>query len=220
MTERLSKSVEDYLKTIYILQDRHRRATTQEISRELGVQKASATGMLKNLAADGYVKHEPYKGSQLTAKGRRVAIDLLRRHRLIELFLYTTLGVSWDELHEDAEVLEHAFSDRLIERVDAFLGHPEYDPHGQPIPQIDGGLPDHSGVSLESLAPGQQGQVVEVTDSDPEFLRYLTSLDIELGTHIVVEGKVPYDGPIELRIGRNQASLGAEAARRIWVAVD
>lgn len=218
MAHKLSRSIEDYIKAIYVLQSQHKRATTQRISEELNVKKASVTGMVKHLAAEGFVKHEPYKGAQLTRKGREVAIDLLRRHRLIELFLNRTLGVAWDELHQDAEILEHAFSDRLIERIAEYLGHPEFDPHGQPIPQANGEFPDHRGVSLEKLEPGMSGEVVEVTDTDAGFLRYLTSLKIGIGTRLKVEEKAPYQGPITLSVGRSRTSLGPDAARRIWVA--
>lgn len=132
-----STSIEDYIKAIYRLESGGEAATTQHIAKRLGVRMASVTGMIKHLAAEGYLRHRPYYGVKLTEKGRRVALNVIRRHRLIETFLHQTLGLPWDEVHDDAEVLEHAVSDRLIERIYVYLGRPAFDPHGAPIPKLD-----------------------------------------------------------------------------------
>lgn len=212
-----SRSIEDYIKIIYRLEEEHQRATTQRIADQLGVRMASVTGMVKHLAGEGYVEHQPYRGATLTDKGRATAIELIRRHRLIELFLVETLGLTWDEVDADAEILEHAVSDRLIEKIDAHLGHPRFDPHGSPIPRKDGTLPPPKGVTLADLDVGQTARVTEVSDRDPEFLRYLTSLNIEIGSSLHVIEKAPYQGPITLTLGEQTIAIGREAAQRIRV---
>lgn len=211
-------SIEDYIKTIYRLEADHERATTQRIAEQLRVRMASVTGMIKHLAAEGYLRHKPYYGVKLTDKGRRVALDMIRRHRIIELFLHKTLGLDWDEVHDDAEVLEHAVSDRLVERIYAFLGQPEFDPHGAPIPRTDGSFEPLRGQALSAHGVGEEGRIVHVPDTDPEFLRYLTSLGLKIGSAFRVLEKAPYDGPLMLRVGRRKIAIGHEAARRILVA--
>jgi DtxR family Mn-dependent transcriptional regulator len=216
----LSASIEDYIKGIYVLEADEHKATTKLIAQRLGVRMASVTGMLKHLAAEGYVRHKPYHGVQLTEKGRRVALDMIRRHRLIELFLSRTLGLSWDEVDADAEVLEHAVSDRLIERIYEYLGRPEFDPHGSPIPDKDGSIPPQRGVPLDQLSEGDRGRVVEVFDRDPEFLRYLTSLKLEIGSRIRIHERAPFGGPISLQLDSRKVAIGREAAAHIRVAVE
>ncbi len=215
-----SRSIEDYIKTIHRLEAQHERATTQQIADQLGVRMASVTGMVKHLAAEGYVDHQPYRGAVLTEKGRGTAIELIRRHRLIELFLVETLGFSWDEVDEDAEVLEHVVSEKLIEKIDAHLGHPRFDPHGAPIPRKDGVLPPSRGVTLCDLDEGQEALVTEVSDRDPEFLRYLTSLDIEIGSRLRILERAPYQGPITLQLDTRTIAIGRDAAQRIRVTSD
>lgn len=215
-----SASIEDYIKTIYRLESDHERATTQRIAEQLGVRMASVTGMVKHLAAEGYLRHKPYYGVKLTDKGRKVALTMIRRHRLIELFLHRTLGLDWDEVHDDAEVLEHAVSDRLVERIYAFLGQPEFDPHGAPIPRLDGTFEPLQGTLLSGCTPGASGRILHVSDSDPEFLRYLTSLGIKIASRFKVSAKAPFDGPVTLKVGRREVVIGQEAARRILVAED
>jgi DtxR family Mn-dependent transcriptional regulator len=212
-----SASIEDYIKTIYRLEAESERATTQRIAQHLSVRMASVTGMVKHLAAEGFLKHRPYYGVKLTEKGRRVALTMLRRHRLIELFLHQTLGLSWDEVHDDAEVLEHAVSDRLIERIFDFLGQPEFDPHGAPIPRLDGTVKALEGRQLSSCEAGVKGRVLHVSDDDPAFLRYLSELGLGINTSFEVLEHAPFDGPITLRLGRTRVAIGVEAARRILV---
>ena len=213
----LSVSIEDYIKAIHRLEVRETRATTKRIAQHLGVKMASVTGMLKHLAAEGYVRHTPYRGAQMTDKGRRVALSLIRRHRLIESFLVETLGLSWDEVDADAEVLEHAVSDHLIERIYEYLGRPKFDPHGSPIPTRDGSVPPQRGVPLGEIDEGQKARIVEVSDTDPEFLRYLTKLKLRIGSIVRVKDRAPFDGPITLEIGSGTVALGPDACNRIRV---
>lgn len=220
MTPRmLSTSIEDYVKAIYGLEIEDEKATTKRIAQRLGVKMASVTGMVKHLAAEGYIRHTPYYGAKMSEKGRRVAVDLIRRHRLIETFLCETLGLSWDEVDADAEVLEHAVSDRLIERIYEFLGQPEFDPHGSPIPRRDGSVPPARGRPLADMPAGSRGEVVEVSDQDPEFLRYLTGLGLQIGSEIHIRDRAPFGGPITIQLDTTTVALGPDAAKRIRVAV-
>ena len=212
-----STSIEDYIKTIYSIETRGERATTKRIAERLGVRMASVTGMVKHLAAEGYLKHKPYHGVRLTDQGRRVALTMIRRHRLIELFLHETLGMDWDEVHDDAEVLEHAVSDRLIERIYQFLGQPEFDPHGAPIPRDDGTYEPLTGQALSDCKTGDKGRIVHVSDGDPEFLRYMSKLGLKINTTFRITDKAPFDGPITLQAGRRKLAIGREAGRRILV---
>ncbi len=215
----LSRSIEDYIKAIYALEAEDEKASTKHIAQRLGVRMASVTGMLKHLASEGYVTHTPYYGVKMTDRGRRVALGLIRRHRLIELFLAKTLGLPWDEVHDDAEVLEHVVSDRLIERIFEFLGFPEFDPHGSPIPGKDGSIAPRQGIRLDEMKPGQRGTVVEVSDRDPEFLRYLTSLKLKIGSEIRVRDRAPFNGPITLAVGSRSVAIGHEAGARVRVSI-
>ena len=214
----LSASIEDYIKAIYALEAEEHQATTKRIAERLGVRMASVTGMLKHLSAEGYVKHTPRRGARLTELGHRVAVGMIRRHRLLELFLSRTLGLPWDELHDDAERLEHGVSDHLIERMYEFLGCPEFDPHGSPIPARDGSIAPRRGVPLSDLNVGERGAIVEVADRDPAFLRYLTALNLGIGTEVMVREKAPYAGPIVLGAGSARVAISPEAASRVRVA--
>ncbi len=215
----LSTSIEDYIKTIYAFEAVEEKATTKRIAGRLKVKMASVTGMVKHLAAEGYVRHRPYRGVRLTDKGRRIALNMLRRHRLIELFLCNTLGLSWDAVDADAEVLEHAVSDDLIERIYEYLGRPEFDPHGAPIPGKDGSVPRERGVPLDRLPEGDRARVVEVSDRDADFLRYLTKLDLTIGSRIRVRERAPFGGPVTLELGSRTVVIGPEACARIRVSV-
>ena len=214
----LRTSVQDYIKAIYELEDAQKRPATKALADLLGVQMASVTGMVKYLAAEGFLRHVPYRGCKLTPKGRDLALRMLRRHRLIELFLVQTLGLGWDEVHSDAEQMEHAVSDALIERMDEYLGHPQFDPHGSPIPGVDGKVVDRRGVSIAELKAGDDGTVIEVEDKDPDFLRFVSSLGIRIGTTLQVIRKEPYGGPVRLRLGKRNIVMGTEAATRVRIA--
>jgi DtxR family transcriptional regulator, Mn-dependent transcriptional regulator len=160
----------------------------------------------------------PYEGARLTPSGRRLALKVLRRHRLLELFLAQTLEMTWDEVHEEAEHMEHAASDRLIDRIDAYLGHPAVDPHGDPIPRADGSLTEPEGRPLAGLAPGQRFRLVRVVDQDPAFLRYLTECGLDLGTAGELLDNRPEAGAVVLRVGDRPVALGRDAAGKVLVA--
>jgi DtxR family Mn-dependent transcriptional regulator len=215
----LSRSIEDYIKAIYALEVEEQKASTKQIAQRLGVKMASVTGMIKHLAAEGYVTHTPYYAVHLSDQGRGVALDLIRRHRLIELFLSRTLGLPWDEVHNDAEVLEHVVSERLVERIHEFLGFPRFDPPGSPIPGRDGSSAPPRGVRLDEMTVGQRGTIVEVSDRDPEFLRYLTGLRLSIGSAVRIRERAPFNGPITLAVGSRIIAIGHEAGARIRVGV-
>lgn len=216
----LSASIEDYIKCIYYIESDGERPSTKRIAQRLGVKMASVTGMVKHLAAEGYLKHKPYYGVLLTDAGRHAALSTLRRHRLVELFLVKTLGLGWDEVDAHADALEHAVSDALIERIYEFLGRPDVDPHGSPIPTRDGQI-QHLGHSpLLDAAVATTCRIEQVQDEDAEFLRYLTRSGLRIGTRVTVLERAPYDGPVTLRVGRRKVVLGTEACRRVLVSID
>jgi DtxR family Mn-dependent transcriptional regulator len=189
--ERRSSAVEDYLKAILKLEREGERATTNAIAERLGVSAPSVTAMAKKLAAEGLVERKPYRGVVLTLAGRRLALEVLRHHRLLETYLVEELGVPWDRVHAEAEVLEHVLSEGLEERIAAKLGEPTHDPHGDPIPAADGTLVEPPTVALAALGPGDRGRFVRVSDSDPRLLRELAGLGIRPGDELeVVAGGV------------------------------
>ncbi len=213
----LRTSVQDYIKAIYELEVAQKRPANKAVPDLLGVQMASVTGMVKYLAVEGFLKHVPYRGFKLTPKGRDLALRMLRRHRLIELFLVQTLGMGWDEVHSDAEQMEHAMSVALIERICVYLGQPQFDPHGAPIPGVDGKVVARRGVSIAQLKEGDDGTVIEVEDKDPDFLRFVSSLGIRIGSTVEVIGTEPYGGLVRLRLGKRNVVMGTEAAARVRI---
>jgi DtxR family Mn-dependent transcriptional regulator len=213
-----SSAVEDYAKAIYALQQRSGAAvSTNALADRLGVTAASASGMVRKLCELGYVTHEPYKGVALTDAGRRVALEVLRHHRLLELYLAESLGVPWDRVHDEAEVLEHHISEELEERIAAKLGDPTHDPHGDPIPTRDLTIQEALTESLDALAVGATGRFVRISDSDPEMLRYLAERGIAPGDAFVVEERQPFGGPLFVRFGEQLHVLGGELARAMRV---
>jgi DtxR family Mn-dependent transcriptional regulator len=217
-----SLTVENYVKTIYLIAARHptgEAVSTGEVAQGLGVSPGSVTGMLKTLSEADLATYAPYEGARLTLAGERLALKVLRRHRLVELFLAQTLAMPWDEVHEEAEHIEHAVSDRLIDRIDAHLGFPAVDPHGDPIPRADGSFSAPEGKPLTALAGGQRFRVVRVVDQDPAFLRYLSESGLDLGAEGTVAENRPEAGAITLTIGRDgrPLALGNEAAGRVMV---
>jgi DtxR family Mn-dependent transcriptional regulator len=215
-----SSAVEDYAKAIYSLQDHARRpVSTNALAARLGVTAASASGMVKRLHELGLVTHEPYRGVFLTESGRRVALEVIRHHRLLELYLVETLGVPWDRVHQEAEVLEHVLSEELEELIAAKLGDPTHDPHGDPIPTRDLTIEETETESLESLSQGARGVFVRVSDSDPEMLRYLADRGIAPGEELEVIERQPFGGPLFVRFGTDVHPLGGELARAMRVTV-
>jgi DtxR family Mn-dependent transcriptional regulator len=215
-----SSAVEDYAKAIYALECRGGGAvTTNALAERLGVTAGSASGMVKRLGELGLVEHQPYHGVSLTPEGRRVALEVLRHHRLLELYLAESLGVPWDRVHEEAEVLEHVLSEELEELIAARLGDPRLDPHGDPIPTRDLTIEERDTVSLQSLHAGARGMFTRVSDSDPEMLRFLAERGIAPGGELEVVEKQPFDGPLFVRFGDNVHILGGALAQAMRVEV-
>jgi DtxR family Mn-dependent transcriptional regulator len=216
--EVLTRSAEDYLKAIYHLTASGGAAGTNELAEALDLAPASVSGMLRRLADQGLVEHEPYRGVTLAPDGRLVALRMLRRHRLIEAYLVAHLGYTWDTVHEEAERLEHAVSDTLVERMAKVLGNPVADPHGDPIPGPDGTLAELVYVPLTELEVGEEAEIRRVTTSQPDRLRYLGSTGLMPGARIRVTGRAPFQGPITLRLGRREQVVGHELAAQVWCA--
>jgi DtxR family Mn-dependent transcriptional regulator len=207
-----SQAVEDYAKAIYSLEHRGEDAvTTSALAERLGVSPGSASAMVKRMSSLGLVAHEPYHGVRLTESGERIALEVMRHHRLIELYLAEALGMSWDRVHEEAEVLEHAISPELSELIAAKLGNPTRDPHGDPIPSADGELEEPDTVSLDALEPGDAGTLARVSDSNPDLLRFLTDKGIHPGMRLELVERQPFGGPLVIRFadGRIEALAGA-----------
>ena len=201
MAERPSSSVEDYVRAIYGLSERGVPVTNATLTQRLGLSPSSVSGMINKLAQLGLVTHVRYRSVELTPDGRRLAYDVLRRHRLIELFLVEELDYTWDEVHREADALEHAVSDELIEHIATKLGHPTHDPHGDPIPSADGVVEKPATKLLDQVEPGTVGTIARVWDTDSELLRYLTDHDITLGTRIEIVERKPFGGPLVVRVG-------------------
>ncbi|TML05101.1 MAG: metal-dependent transcriptional regulator [Actinobacteria bacterium] len=215
----ISPAVEDYTKAIYALQERGDgcAVTTNALAERLGVTPASASAMVKKLAGMGLVSHVRYRGVQLTAKGSAIALEVIRHHRLLEAYLSESLGVPWDRVHDEAEVLEHVLSEELEELIADKLGNPTHDPHGDPIPTRDGLMPDEPTVSLQTLATGDCGRFVRISDADPEMLRYLAARGIAPGDGFEVIDKQPFDGPVFARFAGEVHVLGGTLARAMRV---
>jgi DtxR family transcriptional regulator, Mn-dependent transcriptional regulator len=217
-----SEAVENYAKAIYSLQHRTggEPVATNDIADRLEVTAASASGMIKKLADLGLVAHVPYRGVQLTGNGERLALEVLRHHRLLELYLATQLDVPWDRVHEEAEALEHVLSEDLEARIAAKLGNPTHDPHGDPIPDAQLQIDESSTRSLADLEPGDRGSFVRVSDSDPAMLRYLTERGVSLGDRLEVLDRQPFDGPLTVRVGDSLQVLGGGLAAAMRVELD
>ena len=215
---RPSEAVEDYAKAIYSLQRRTGEpVTTNDLADRLHVTAASASGMVKKLAELGLAEHVPYRGVQLTSAGEQVALEVLRHHRLLELYLAEQLDVPWDRVHEEAEALEHVLSEYLEARIAAKLGNPTHDPHGDPIPTVDLEIREEDSCRLSDLEPGDRGHFVRVSDSDPAMLRYLAERGVALGDALEVLERQPFDGPLTVRFGDRLQVLGGTLARAMRV---
>jgi len=217
----VSSAVEDYAKAIYALQRRGGGAvSTNALAERLDVTPASASGMVKRLDELGLVSHEPYRGVRLTPSGLRLALEVIRHHRLLELYLAEQLGVPWDRVHEEAEVLEHVLSEELEELIAEKLGNPTRDPHGDPIPTPDLHMVEPDTVALDALETGARGTFVRVSDSDPEMLRYLAERGIAPGDRFEVVDRQPFGGPLFARFGSTDVHvLGGALARAMRVEV-
>jgi DtxR family Mn-dependent transcriptional regulator len=222
MREHLTQSVEDYLKSIYELAQEDERVSTNRIAERMGVTAASVTGMLKRLSASeppllDYHKHH---GVELTQEGEKVALEIIRHHRLLELFLHETLGYTWDEVHAEADRLEHVISEDLEERIAQALGNPQHDPHGDPIPSRDLHLPRESAVPLSGLRPGQTGTVHRVGNENPGLLRYLQDIGVVPQAHLVVRDYSAFDENLSIEIDGRTVVLGPRVSEHVYIEVD
>ena len=214
----LSSSVQDYVKELYKLQG-DGRASTSAVAERMGVAPASATSMLKKLATLGLAEHEPYRGARLTASGERVAIEMIRHHRLLEEYLSKSLGLSIDAVHAEADRLEHALSEELEALIDASLGFPTHDPHGDPIPDASLQVTTAAKLrSLDALEPGEEATVRRVPDGDPELLRYLSTLALVPGHRVRMRRAEPFGGPVRVTVEEEEHAISRELAGQIGVA--
>jgi DtxR family Mn-dependent transcriptional regulator len=215
-----SPAIEDYAKAIYALERRGGDSvSTNDLAARLGVTAGSASGMVKRLGELGLVEHRPYRGVSLTAEGSRVALEVMRHHRLLELYLVQSLGVPWDRVHAEAEVLEHVLSEELEELIATQLGDPTHDPHGDPIPTRDLTIDEPATESLQALETGAQGAFTRISDSNPDMLRFLAQRGIAPGDELEVIDKQPFGGPVFVRFGDSVHVLGGELARAMRVEV-
>lgn len=212
-----TQSKEDYIKSIYFLQKDDRSVATSALAKHLGIADGSVTDMVKKLSEKQLINYEPYQGVTLTASGRRLALKMVRRHRLWEMFLVKFLGYTWDEIHDEAEVLEHVTSDDLEERIDRALGFPRVDPHGSPIPTADGELVELKSKYLTECAEGEEGIIVRVRDANPEILKLMTKLGISLNKKISVVQKVQFDGSVIIAIDGRELPLSEKLAQSILI---
>jgi DtxR family Mn-dependent transcriptional regulator len=217
MIREVTDASQDYLKEIYKLRMEGRPATTSAIAEQLGVRPPSVTAMLKRLAALGLAKHAPYHGVELTPAGERVAIEVIRHHRLLEQYLAESLGLSLDEVHSEADRLEHALSEELEARIDRTLGYPTHDPHGDPIPDADLRIDRARLRTLASLEPGDEATIRRVPDGDEELLRYLSKLALVPGRKVKLRSAEPFGGPLKVRVGKSEHAISRELAAGIGV---
>ena len=211
----ITRSVEDYLKAIYLLQAKGQPATTSDIAELLELSAPSVSGMIKRLSDQGLIEHAPYKGVVLTASGRGVALKMLRRHRVIEAYLVGFLGYSWDTVHDEAERLEHAVSEVLIERMATALGNPRFDPHGDPIPDQNGAMDELVYTPLADIPTGETAEIRRVATSQAERLRFLEHSGLIPGTRVTVTEHQPFRGPITVSTEGHQQIIGHELAEQV-----
>lgn len=210
-------AVEDYLKAIYQLSEEGAAVSTSAIAERLGIAAGSVTGMLKRLAEAGLVEHTRYHGARLTEDGAANAVRTIRRHRVLELFLVDVLGYTWDRVHDEAEQLEHAVTDELIDRMAAVLGEPDADPHGAPIPASQGEFVERRYPSLAELRPGDRATLRQVPDENAAALRYLAELELMPGADLEVIDVAPFHGPIRVLINGREQTIGRELAGEVQV---
>ena len=223
MRENLTQSIEDYLKAIYELTLKEGRASTTHLADYLNVTPASVTGMIKKLSSSSppLLEYEKHQGVELTDDGRKIALKVVRSHRLLELFLTKVLNYPWEEVDAEADRLEHVISETFEDRIAEILGHPEYDPHGDPIPKKDLSLPDTSSVPLSALRPGQKAIITRVRDTDSELLKHLSEIGITPNAEIQVKGYSEFDGNLHVHIvstGKTEV-LGPRITEQIYIAL-
>ncbi len=212
-----TESIENYLKAIYEIQKEQGKVSTNSLSEKLNVAPASITSMIKKLSEKKLITHKRYQGVKLTQAGQKISLEVIRHHRLVELYLAEALGVPWDQVHKEAEKWEHVLSEDLEDRMDAALGHPTRDPHGSPIPSRDGTILELDSIPLADLGPGQSGVVAEVSDHDPDLLRYVGKMGLYPKTKVEVLSVEPFSGPITIKVGDISHMLGVQAAQFVLV---
>ena len=210
-------AIQDYVKGIYKLQASGQRATTTAIAKEMGVAPSSATSMVKKLAALGLAEHAPYRGVELSDPGRKIALEVIRHHRLLEQYLAETLGVPIDAVHDEADRLEHVISEELEARIDEQLGFPTHDPHGDPIPDARLNVALQDLRSLDALEPGEEATVKRVPDGDADLLRYLAGLTLVPGRRVTMRRSEPFGGPVTVDVDGSEHAISRELAERIGV---
>ncbi|HYL42630.1 MAG TPA: metal-dependent transcriptional regulator [Ktedonobacteraceae bacterium] len=219
--QELAPRISDCLKVIFTMQDRGQKVTTSAVSEQLGVSDATVTMLFKDFAEAGWVEHVPYRGVRLTSIGERKAMEVIRHHRLLELYLARELGYSWDKVHAEADKLEHVISEEFEDKVDALLGYPTVDPHGDPIPSKDGIIAVRKGCTLTQLKDGQAALILRINDQNPEKLCYLGQLGLYPETSLQMLGRAPFGGPIRILVGEKphqvEHMLGVELAEQIIV---
>ncbi|MEX1011563.1 MAG: metal-dependent transcriptional regulator [Balneolaceae bacterium] len=217
----LSQAVEDYVKTIYRLgaERKGEGVPTKVIADEMGVSSASVTNMIKRLAGMGLVRYESYSGALVTKAGRKIALEIIRHHRLLELYLAEVMGYSWDEVHDEAERLEHHISEQFEDRIAELLDHPTHDPHGDPIPSKDGLIPEIASLPLTEAEEKKELLLNRVKNQDPERLRYLEKLGLIPGVKIRIVGKEPFDGPLTLEIEGKKQVISHNIASQLYVLI-
>ncbi len=213
----LGEAAEDGLKAIFKLQSSDRRASTSALAAELRVTEPTVTAMIKRLARLGLLHYAPYHGVELTPAGERLALEIVRHHRLLELYLVEALGLTWDKVHAEADRLEHVMSDELEDRMDLVLGFPSRDPHGDPIPTKDGRLDQLPATSILDMEPGDRAAVASVPDGDPGLLQYLAGQGLVPGAEVVLLEKAPFGGPVILRVGEEGRAVGRDLAGAIRI---
>lgn len=213
-----SEAIEDFLKAVYLLQQEHDPVQTSVLADALSITAPSTTEMAKKLARAKLVWHEPYRGIRLTPAGQRIALEIVRHHRLIELFLVETLGYAWDEVHDEAERLEHAMSDRLAERIAEYLGDPRFDPHGDPIPSPQGDVQELALTPLSEWPLDTPGVVTRLLNQAPDLLRYLSDKGLILGATVEVVRRDPFEGPVTLRISGDEQAISPHIAQYVLLA--
>jgi DtxR family Mn-dependent transcriptional regulator len=214
----LSQAIEDYLKAIYNLETEEKGASTTKIADALDVSSASATNMVKRLSKMGLVEYQSYKGAKLTDSGKKIALEIIRHHRLLELYLLEVMGYSWDEVHDEAEKLEHHISERFEDTIAQLLDDPTHDPHGDPIPTKDGIMPQMEAQPLIEAEVDQEYIISRVKDQDPELLRYLEKIGLLPGIKIKIKEKAPFQGPITMSVEGNEQVIGNDVASNIFIA--
>mgnify|MGYP001099727549 CR=1 FL=1 len=217
MKKKISASIEDYLENIYKLEEKENLARTKELANRMHVGLGTITNTVEMLERQGLVVHRPYKGIKLTGEGRRIALDVIRRHRFAERLLTDILEMDWSRAHEPACRLEHGLTEEVIKPLGRVLGHPKTCPHGNPIPTRCGGITEEKSESLIDLEPKERGTVVKVTEEDHDLLHYLRSLGLVIGTSVRVEEKIPFDGSVIVKFNDVEHSLSEKAASTIWV---